>query len=506
MVLPLRDTAWPLAGMQDISARYAELNAWRSGKHELLYANTATPAAGSKPFWRKKESKAGKPDTTDRTHMGTPAKITNVAVGMLLSEPVKITSAATEDAVKNAAQERLNLIAASYLNGVLKRGTASASALGGTFYKIAWDDSFKKNVFVEQVEADCVVPSWFHGELRSAQIWSTVHATAYEVWRYVEEHSTDSAGIGVIQHALFRGTVNNLGMEVPLTERPETSGIVPMLDANNTISTRTPGLGIVYASNVSSSVHWRDHPIGKWLGRSDYEGCEPKFHKIDETASSMFHDMSSGRARAFIDESLVKSSGPGKGGEVEIEDYMVVLKSGGVPGSREKQTGLPIESMQFDIRADAHLLILSFLEKATASSAGFSPGSFGMEDGAKAATATETNSRNQASKQKRGEKEQNLTHALKYILEKAMATDAVLFNTGVKEFGVIIVFADPWAADQAAIAEQNTADAASGSASTFTRVKRLNPDWDDVAIQKEVDLILAEKKALLPAVQAPAAL
>lgn len=494
MALPENNVDWPLKHMSGVTERIAMWSDWHAGDPHVT-GMAAAPVRrweGIVPAVRRLVSGDPVQDNVDverLVHLPVPAKIARKSSVLLFGEPVAIS---VKDDKNTKGAERLALITGPELNSTLISAGETCAALGGVYFRASWTPGVK-NVFITRVDADLAVPSFHYDRLQSVQFWTTVHSEGTIVWRYVEEHSLDALGIGIITHALFEGTASNLGHEVSLLERPETAGLVPLVDENNVVSTKTPGLGAVYVPNVTPSAAWRTHPVGKSLGKSDYEGIEPMFGAINRVNGYLMREFDMGKSRLLVSDDLLEDLGAGKGVGFDIAGNGI-LPMNSRTGSLENAKGMPVEKVQFEIRVEQHLAFIEYLEKYIITAAGYSAATYGKDDGTRAAqTATEVTSQDNATNMTRDAKAAHFKYGLDTILSKALATDAALFNTGVIDTDVVVTFSSLAKADPAAVSTQNAQDAASGSASTITRVKRANPSMSDQEIKDEVALILAEQ-------------
>src|SRR5699024_5898062 len=127
-------------------------------------------------------------------------------------------------------------------------------------------------------------------------------------------------GVGVIEHALFRGGDTQLGRRVSLLEAASTQHLAQDGDGMGAIvSTHSPGLDVVYVPNQTPNRTWREHPLGANLGRSDLDGLEPLMDALDETWSSWMRDIRIGKGRIVAAQSALDDQGPGKGAVLDLD-------------------------------------------------------------------------------------------------------------------------------------------------------------------------------------------
>ncbi|MBI0382768.1 phage capsid protein [Streptomyces albiflaviniger] len=84
------------------------------------------------------------------------------------------------------------------------------------------------------------------------------------------------------------------------------------------------------------------------------------------------------------------------------------------------------------------------------------------------------------------------------MLHVLLLVDAVQFTPGIKPDRPHVDFGDGVAEPEQQTATTLDLLNRAGAVSTATKVKILHPDWDDTAVQAEVDLILAETGAAAP--------
>ena len=495
MALPDNGTAWPPKELALILPKLHEFSSWYSnatGDLSDIYTRNA-PTAGvlSKLRTWFLGSKPGTAAEPNSIHVSLAQEICRTAANLLYSEPPTATvEPLTEGGDVAKVQERLDLIAGPGFEQLSISAAEISSALGGVFKRVSWDTTVADHVFITKVDADMAFPEFRWGRMVAVTFWRTVHTENSTVYRHLERHEVQD-GVGVILHGLYMGTVNNLGQVIPLADRSETAGLALLVDADSKVSTLTPGLGVVYAPNILPSSMWRHDPVGANLGRSDLEGIEQQLDALDELYSSWLRDIRLGKGRLIVGESMLRDLGAGLGAGFDMDTTIFTpVKSAPSSAGSEK---MAIEQVQFQIRTDDFLKAIDHFRRIILAAAGYSPGTFGMQDDGAAMTATEVAAREKLSFTTRKRKILGVKPADEDILTKALAVDAAVFpNAGAKPLKVTLEWADGVSDDPKTIAETNQLDYNSQSASIEERVRKRSPDWDDIKVGEEVERIKAD--------------
>jgi A118 family predicted phage portal protein len=495
LALPANGTAWPPKDLRHVLAKYREYDAWVSNNLNTLaqvYAKNGRPGLMERVrtwFLGAKDNTEG--GDTNGIHVSLAQEITRTSANLLYAEPATATVVApTDTADVEAVQDRLDLITGPQFQQTMVSAAEVSSGLGGVFLRVCWDSAVFDHAFVTKVDPDMAWPEFKWGQLSAVTFWRTIGTEHATVWRHLERHEIGPDGNGIIIHGLYEGTTDDLGTAKPFAEHKATAWLAEpsMADSlidGNTISTLTPGLGAVYAPNILPSSLWRHDQLGANLGRSDLEGIEQQLDALDELYSSWLRDIRLGKGRLIVGESMLRDLGAGMGAGFDL-DKSIFTPVKAAPSSAGSEK-MAIENVQFDIRTEDFMKAIDHFRRIILSAAGYSPGTFGMQDDGAAVTATEVAARQQLSFTTRKRKVLGLKPALETILTKALAVDAAVFPAGgAQPLAVVAEFPDGVADDPKAIAEQNQLDYNGQSASIRERVRKRNPDWDDTAVDEEV--------------------
>lgn len=491
--LPTENTAWPPANTHNSELR--EYDAWYSGDPDKLsglygggYAG-ATPArmthrttqAGgvvgrvARWFWGT-PTPAGEQRT--KLHVPLAADICGTSADLLFSEPIQLSS---EDAKVQAFLEGLQ---DDGLDAKVHEGAEVGAALGGTFLRTVWDTDVQARPWTEIAHPDGAVPTWRAGRLHSVSLWSQLEDQGDgTVWRWVEHHEP-----GSIAHALYAGTVSNLGKVKPLQDHPATEHLAARVDAESREVTGIRNLTVAYVPNMLPNRLHRTAP----MGRSDLQGVTPWLDALDEAYSSWWRDIRLAKARIHMPESMMQSNGPGEGATADFDRELYVPVSGTLARA-DMGLANAMQVQQFAIRVTEHADTCRAWTERIIESAGYSTQSLSSGTGG-AVTAAEVHSHERRSYMTRGKKARYWTQGMRYHLDTQMQVGAAI-RSGVTPGDFTVEFADGVQESSMQLAQTSLALRSAESASAKTRVKMIHPDWDDTAVDAEVAAILAESGA-----------
>ncbi len=526
---------WPPAELHPIRERLLEWDAWLTGDRARLEAAGSAHGGGGyhsegatekrfgtgpigrllRRFWGKSSSTQTEPRV--KVHAPLAADIARASSDLLFAEPPTIAARTPEKAetaqyaidlaVSDATTERLQTYLDKGLLSVLSGAAEVGAGLGGVFLRVTWDAG-RQRVFSVRVDADAAIPEFMWGELQRVTFFRQLSAPGDKnVLRHLEIHELQDRNapvtpedertgpvemIGVIRHQLWRGTVTDLGQQVPLTEHPSLAGLLPLLENGDTISTRTPGLAVHYIPNITPNTLWRNLPCGKDLGAPDIAGCEDFLDRLDAAYSSLMEELELAKARITVPEQWLDTQAPGKGQSFDTDRR--VFTGLNIPPT---EGSVSAEMFQPAIRVDEHLRVIQELTEVIIRRAGYSAATFGEdEDGA--ATATEVNSKNSRSRLTRNKKIRNWQPKLTEHLSKMLAIDVAMgwADPKVSPELVNVVFPQP---AQTPLELANTVDILNraGAISMWLKVATVHPDWTDGQIEQEIERIRQDSPDLV---------
>lgn len=496
MPLPDNNTPYPLPTWAPIYTKYREWVAWWEGDTSGLtqtyaaqYAPRPSQHAGglvgavSRFFW-------GKPGHTDTTasqlHLPVAADLATTSAEQVYANQPEVTVNEADP----RGQELVDQYLTDGLTATLLEGTESGAVFGGRFHTIITDPSVHAGrPFLTTVHADNAFPEFRWGELVAVTfVW---HLDSHNeiVNRHVERHELDEHGNGIIQHALYQGTRTNLGEQQPLTAHPATRLLAEpgVLRADGVTANLplTPGLWCDYVPNMRPQRAWRTHPVGRFLGRSDYAGIEPWLDQIDHAYSEWVTDLDLSRGRLIVDEAFLDVSPDLGGGTRFNTDRRIFTPINGMGDTS-------MEQVQFAMRVDDLAATIDHFTAKVIQSAGWSQATFGEHSGDTDITATEIRAREKRTLTKRARRINEEQASLKRLLTKMLALE------GYAATHIEIDWPASVSPDAKELAETTQLLRIAGAASRYTLVKTAHPDWTDAQISEEVARILQDERITSP--------
>ncbi|MFB7029665.1 MULTISPECIES: capsid protein [unclassified Streptomyces] len=498
MPLPDSGATWPPVD-PDVQSDLADWDAWYSAEPDRLeqrYTGRGIVGAPNRPsqyaggvrgklsrwFWG-----APTPDgeKRDKVHIPLAGDIARTSSGLLFSEPPKLLSDHA------ATQERLDKLTKK-LHPTLLEGGELCAALGGSYFRVVWDEDVSDRPWVDTVAADRAVPEFRYGRLAAVTFWTVLPGPDgiddRRVFRHLEKHEK-----GRIYHGLYEGTGTTLGAPRPLADHPATEPLASQVDAEGGLDTGAPNhLTASYMPNVRPARGWRHIASAAYWGQSDFQGIEGILDSLDEAWSSWMRDIQTGKGRIIVADALLQSHGPGKGASWE-EERRVFTGLNMIPSMGDKG-GRPLDVVQFDIRVQEHRDTCAALVEEAARQAGYSASTFGEADGT-AVTATEIRARQRRTLMTRSRKSLYAAPALADITAALLAVEAG-FRFGVDGLDISepprVEFEDSISESAGELAETVELINRAAAASAETRVRRLNPDWNDDQVAAEAARIREE--------------
>lgn len=489
MPLPTTEQPWPPPQFAAPLTKIAEWSAWYSGDpDELMQVYGPVNQATSRPglinrildyFWSR-STPPGEVDT--RLHLPIASDIASTSADLLFSEPL-ILKPATED--DTATQDRLGQLAEETLHASLLEAAEVCAALGGVYLRAAWDrDVSPDGPWMSPVHADAGIPEWSYGRLTAVTFWWTLRTSNGTVVRRLERHAP-----GKIEHGVYEGTSGMLGRAVPLGDYPETEALAELVNADGAIETGITELTADYVPNMRPNRRWRSLPGACHLGRSDYAGSESLMDALDEVWSSLLREIDMAKARAIVPDSMLDRPGPGQGAVFDPDRrYFTGLRALQGPDSGLKDS---IVLDQPEIRVQQHLQTANELVARIIAAAGYSAQTFGLT-GDVAMTATEVGARERRSLITRDKKGLYWRPAVAHQAQVLLQLGNKHFGWGVSNDRPTVQLPDAVQPTMRELAETAKALRDAESASIETRVRMVNPGWDQDQIDAEVERIRAD--------------
>lgn len=488
-------TAWPPEPFDIAQARMAEWNAWYSGDVDAL-ARTYSSLPRTRPsqyrggvvgavsrfFWGRPVNPVQR---LARLHVPLASDIATASADLLFAEPPTV-------AVENtAAQARLDEILNSpTVHSALLEAAEVAAALGGVYLRVVWDADLAAHAMVDTVDADAAVPEWRWKRLAAVTFWSILEQDGQRVVRHLERHER-----GRIVHQLYEGSADDLGRPIPLSEHPATEWAADVVNADSAIETGTQRLTAAYVPNVRPSRAWRGVPQLAPLGRSDFDGIEGLLDALDETYTSWMRDVRLAKARLIVPTGYLSHNGPGAGASFDPDQEVFTE----VNAMSRGDSGMEITANQFAIRVAEHRETADELVRAALRAAGYSPATFGDNDGDQTITATEVTARERSSERTRDKKARYWAAGLSAITAALLDVDRAVFGgPGIGDESPVVTFPERAQPDPESLARTAEALYRAEAASTEVRVRLVHPGWSDAEVAAEVQRLRAESGATDP--------
>lgn len=467
--------------------KMAEWSAWYSGdpmKIASVYSTAVyDPSTRLGKFWAQEITEERK----TMLHIPVAGDIAEVNANLLFGEQpeVIIPEAHGEnpdsDAQKTEARLK-EILDGNDFDSKLNEMAETASPMSGIFLKINWKREFKPFPILRVAQPDNAVAQFQWGYLQKPTFHKVVKEDGDEVYRLLEIHYP-----GEIRYSLWKGTTYDLGKQIELNYLPETQHlekpVIKLAGIDKLLS--------LYIPNKKPNRLWRDSEYGQ----SDLSGAEGLMDALDEVYTSWMRDIRLAKARITVPLDWLQrvddsSTNSGKSFKFDIDQEVYVGLPGVDPTSREKTSAIVT---QFDIRAEQHYKTAMELFERIIDTAGYSPQSFGLKIDGRADTGTALKIREKKSTNTRMKKQKYFESRLEDILETMLMVDKAVFTPGLKVYRPQVNMKDSLEDDPKQQAETLDYLNRAQAISTYMKVKKQHPEWDEDQIQTESKRILEEQ-------------
>lgn len=490
MTLPVNDTAWPPAPLAPLFDMVGEASAWWEGDARGLSATYGAKVhssqfaggvvgATSRFFWGKPQAlnQSGK-----KLHLPLAADIAST-VANLLFETAPAFKAGDEN-----TQTLLNgLVNSEQFGADLLVAAESASALGGVYWRVQWDQSISPQPWITWVDADSAIPEFRYGRLVAV---SFVEELAKIDEKYTHRLIT-RYDTGRIDYQLMRGKDANLGEIVPLTDHPATAGI-RFDDDHSGINLGAPILAAGYIPNALPNPGFRKNGLLRNLGRPDLSpDLFDLFDLLDETWTSLQRELRLGRMRITAPDYMLEKRGLGQGTTFDVDREVYDPMYGVSP---EDNPG--VQFHQPDLRVEKHLQVSNGIVREVLRRVNISASTFGLDDtGTGAMTAREIEAKTKQSIQTWKAKSRYWKAGLLDAARALVTLAGAMERTTVKPELITIEMAPPVQETMLDKAQTIQALDTARAISTGEKIRTLHPEWDNAKQEQEVADILAETGA-----------
>ncbi|MCO7195395.1 hypothetical protein [Pseudonocardia sp. McavD-2-B] len=500
-MLPENDAPWPPPALKPALDKFEAWDAWWAGDPDMLRAHyEAASGAGAvnRPsqyagglvgklarFWWGRPTPDSEPEA--KLHVPLAGDTAQAYADLLFGEAITATSE------HKGSTDRLTELLDDGMHSRLLEGAETVAALGGGYLRPMWDDRIGDKPWLDAVSPDMAVPEWIGGRLAGVNFWRIVRREqrGQIIYRHIERHEP-----GWIIHRLYRGERDKIGRPVPLEESDATAALAGHVNSAGAIETGYKLLSAVYVPRNRPTPMWRKLPMLRPMGRSLFAGAEPLLDALDETYAAWMRDVRLAKGRVFVPENMLDNYGPGQGAGWDPDRQFYATVPGMLGGKDDRLT-----VVQFSIRVDEHRDTARELVNTIMRRAGLNGATLGEPgDGGPAITAKEVSARERRSMLSRERGIRYWKPELRHAFGALLAADKRAFRTNVDPHAPINVeFPDSVSEDLETLA--GTADLLNraDSASTWTRVEVLHPDWTETQVREEVAAIQRERGPVLDA-------
>lgn len=505
-MLPDSYAPWPPPELVLPANAHAEWSAWWSGKPAELSAFYRGHApTEEKSFSLRRDGVAGSihrffwgqptpvGQQNSKLHIPMPKEIAGVSADLLYGQPPQISLSESDE--DQATQDRIDELFNEAVHTQLHEAAESGSALGHSYRRVSWDmEVDPTGPIIHCVDADMAYPEYRYNRLMACTFVSEWDMGAGVVLRHLERHT-----VGLVEHGLYVGDDKSLGKRVPLSEHPETAGLldgslIELPEGGEGVPTGLTRLAVVAVPNVrATETDWRHTRGARDVGAADIAGSEHLLDALDDVYTSWMRDIRHGRSRLHVPQQYLEPLGIGKGAVFDLDKDLYVGMQAMSDGDR-----LDITATQFKIRYQEHNETALGLIERIASGAGYSPQTFGLKTDM-AFTATESWARQTRTQNTRNAKIRRERRGIVQLVQLALEVDRIHFKgKGDPDLIPEVAFPETVSESQRARAETIQLLRAAQAASIDTAVRMEHPDWDDEAVEDEVAMIRDEEKAKEP--------
>lgn len=473
---------WPPMDLERYKMK--EHGTWYSGEAELLanfyfdndlqnYMMLNYGTRNNNRFWARQI----KNNSNFFIHVPVANDIAETSSSFLFGESPIIRFDSDSEGMKDNQKDLDDMLTKSGFYSKILEAAEIASAIGGIYMKVAWDSELSEYPIPVVVQCEQAFPTFKFGKLVKVTLVYEVYNDGSTVCRLAETIEK-----GKITNELYKGSADNLGQKVSLSECDETKGLEETV---NTADVMT----CVYIPNLLPNKLNRQSP----MGRSDYQGQETLMDALDEVFSAWMVDVQIARGKIHVPSGYVKELEGGK--EKFNIDTMMYEELDIDPTAMTK----PIEATQFEIRAEQfEKTCLNLLDRIITSS-GYSPQSFGLNIAGRAESGTALNVRERKSFATTNKKQAYWEDALKLLIA-SMCTikNAFLGGTFTCELDVNIAFSDGISNNMSEVSNSVKTLSDAKAISTDTKVRMVHPEWTDEQVEQEVERILNDESSGMP--------
>lgn len=470
-------------------AKVIEWLAWYSGDPETIsnmYAQQLLQTTYNGRFYANLSLE----ERANIVHMPLAGDICAMSSNLLFSEPPEF-----QYERETGPGERItSFLLENDITSKLPEAAEVAAAAGGVYLKLDIDPDDSGVPLLTVRLPQHVIPTFKSDKLAEVKMWRVVRTEGSTVVYRLFEHRYKDRNDLFIEYDLYKGTTGDTGKKVDLNEIEETAGLEPVAFPD------FDGLGVVYVPNYLPN---RQFPSAR-EGQSDFAGVISLLDSLDEVYTSLMRDIELAQARLMVDETTLQSRGTDPHDSAVQQEkrrfdphqrsfLKLALDDWKHDGSK------PIEMIQFEMRVAEHLEACRHLTEQIISNCGYSPQSFGLDVSGQAQSGSALRIRERKSmltRQKKSRYWQNALQTLIYQMQQMDVKSGLSSNYTPIPFNAVLQ--DSIVRDEKEISETVRALRQAETLSVTAAIKMINPDWDEAAVQAELEAIMAEKGASIP--------
>lgn len=529
MPLPTADQQWPPLHMQPAYDKMAEWAAWYSGDPQRLLQIAAQPTNANTGvawwrFWARNRQSADGASQRALLHVPVASDLAALSGALLFGEPPKVrvrTARADEvneeppplsplemaegkspeprklkpESPEDKSEARLlQIIEEGGVYARLVEAAESAAALGGVYIYPVWDTDLRDFPLMAVAQSDMAVPEFRHGILTAVTFHKILDDRGNnKVIRLLERHEVEGTGESrkaVVLSAVYEGTVDRLGARVTLGVGDTYSGRPP----EARVELPFKELDVEYVPNIKPNRLWR----AEHLGVADIQGSETLLDALDETYASWMRDVRLAKARILVPREYLRADTDNGNEPVFDLDQEIYVGMDMEPGLTQDSRSMLAH--QFNIRYLEHRETSRELMDRIVSNAGYSPATLGHSNSVEGSRGTGTALRIAEHKtlltlRRKGSWWRS---AVSNVLYRMMLIDKEFFGQSTEAIRPTVDISDSIIDNPLELAQTALALNTALAASIETRVRIVNPDWNEAEVDAEVIRIQNEQEAAKP--------
>lgn len=468
--------------------KYTEWKTWYSGDpNELLefYSKSIIDTQiENNIFWARLEAE----ERANCVHMPAVNDICSMSADLLFSE----SAVYKYDIGTEGGEIIKTFMIENGFQNVLLEGAELSAALSGCVLKLDIDERLSKIPIVRTITPLNFFPTFISGRLWEILFFREVKVEqgGTVVYRLFENRKRNNNGDGfTIEFKLYKGTNDKIGEIINLNSLEETSHF------KDSVINGVDGVGAVYIPNMRPN---RLAP-GSVLGINDFSGCIGLLESLDLEWTSLIRDIELGMGQLLVDEEMMMREETNIFGtqKTELNQFSkfqkCFLKLNLSNYSMGGQNVKPIESIQFEMRIEEHLKACQEIYKTIVNQCGYAASSFGFDTNGNPTSGRALKIQERKSFLTREKKSRYWQPAIQHMCTMIQQMYASINSKTFDIQDVTVELEDSLTVDSGELAETLKNLDQARSISTYMKIKRQYPDWNEEEIMTEVQRIQDEE-------------